>query len=135
GGAGVPGAAVRGGDPPPLDVRTPGHPAPHDPPMSEPVPTPAAFVADLERKPEALARLADALADPGSLAQVPVRPWRVVLTGMGSSRDAAEVSAARLRAAGIDAVAELASATTGWPPGPNVLVLAISATGGSVETL
>lgn len=103
--------------------------------MSEPVPTPAAFVADLERKPEALARLADALADPGSLAQVPVRPWRVVLTGMGSSRYAAEVSAARLRAAGIDAVAELASATTGWPPGPDVLVLAISATGGSVETL
>ncbi len=103
--------------------------------MSEQVPGAAAFVADLERKPEALAGLADALSGPGFLASVPPSPRRVVLTGMGSSRYAAEVAAARLRAAGIDAVAELASAAEGWPPGPDVLVLAISATGGSVETL
>lgn len=103
--------------------------------MSEHVPTAAAFVADLERKPQALAELADALADPGFLASIPPRPRRVILTGMGSSRYAAEVSAARLRAAGIDAVAELASAAAGWPAGPDVLVLAISATGGSAETL
>jgi fructoselysine-6-P-deglycase FrlB-like protein len=54
---------------------------------------------------------------------------------MGSSRYAAEAMALRLRAAGLAAVAELASAGTGWPPDPDVLVLAISATGRSVETL
>jgi len=103
--------------------------------MSEQVPTASAFVADLERKPAALAELAEALSDPGYLASIPPHPRRVILTGMGSSRYAAEVSAARLRAAGIDAVAELASAATSWPSGPGVLVLAISATGRSMETL
>lgn len=93
------------------------------------------LLADLERKPEALGRLADALATPDLLAPIPARPRRVVLTGMGSSRSAAEVTAMRLRAAGVDAVAEPASAAIGWPPGPDLLVLAISATGGSVETL
>lgn len=97
--------------------------------------TGATLLADLERKPESLARLADALADPDLLAPVPASPRRVVLTGMGSSRYAAEVAALRLRAAGLDATAELASAATGWPSGPDVLVLAISATGGSVETI
>lgn len=98
--------------------------------------TPAGlFLADLLAKPEALARLADALRDPDLLAAIPAHPRRVVLTGMGSSHYAAEVAALRMRAAGLDAIAELASAATGWPPGPDVLVLAISATGGSVETL
>jgi fructoselysine-6-P-deglycase FrlB-like protein len=95
----------------------------------------ATLLADLERKPESLERLAGALADPDALAALPPDPRRVVLTGMGSSRYAAEVTAMRLRAAGIDAVAEPASAALGWPPGPHLLVLAISATGGSVETL
>ncbi len=94
-----------------------------------------ALVADLERKPESLHRLADALAAPGMLAPIPASPRRVVLTGMGSSRYAAEVAALRLRAAGIDAVAELASTAHGWPAGPDLLVLAISASGTSVETL
>jgi glucosamine 6-phosphate synthetase-like amidotransferase/phosphosugar isomerase protein len=40
-----------------------------------------------------------------------------------------------LRAAGFDAVAEYASAATGWPPSSETLVVAISATGTSVETL
>jgi fructoselysine-6-P-deglycase FrlB-like protein len=93
------------------------------------------FLADLLAKPEALGGLAEALADPAFLAAVPPRPRRVLLTGMGSSRYAAEVTALRLRAAGIDAVAEVASAAVGWPPGPDVLVIAISATGGSAETL
>jgi fructoselysine-6-P-deglycase FrlB-like protein len=97
--------------------------------------TGATLVADLERKPEALERLAGALADPKALEAVPEHPRRIVLTGMGSSRYAAEVAAMRLRAGGLDAVAEVASATIGWPPGPDLLVLAISATGGSVETL
>lgn len=103
--------------------------------MSDQPVTGETLVADLEAKPEALARLADALADPASLEAIPPRPRRVVLTGMGSSRYAAEATAARLRAAGVDAVAELASAAVGWPPAPDVLVIAISATGGSVETL
>ncbi|MFN8519768.1 MAG: SIS domain-containing protein [Chloroflexota bacterium] len=103
--------------------------------MSDEQATGATLVTDLERKPEALGRLADALADPAFLEGVPERPRRIVLTGMGSSRYAAEVAAQRLRAAGLDAVAELASAATSWPPGPDVLVLAISATGRSEETL
>jgi fructoselysine-6-P-deglycase FrlB-like protein len=97
--------------------------------------TGATLLEDLERKPSSLERLADALDDAASLAPIPARPRRVVLTGMGSSRYAAEVAAQRLRAGGLDAVAEPASAVTGWPSAPDVLVLAISATGGSVETL
>jgi fructoselysine-6-P-deglycase FrlB-like protein len=59
---------------------------------------------------------------------------RVIFLGMGSSRYAARVVAGRLRAAGIDAVAEYASAVP-YPPRPGTLVVAISATGGSRETL
>ena len=69
------------------------------------------------------------------LADVPASPRRVVLVGMGSSRYAAGVAALRLRAAGIDAVAEYASATIGWPPAPDTLVVAISASGESEETI
>ncbi len=93
------------------------------------------FLADLHAKPAALARLAGHLARPGLLDAIPERPERVVLLGMGSSLYAAHVSAARLRAAGIAASAELASAEVGTPPGPGTLALAISANGSSVETL
>lgn len=94
-----------------------------------------AFLADLEAKPDALARLGAALGRPGVFADVPRDAGRVVLLGMGSSRFAAEVAAARMRAAGIAAVAELASAELGTVAGPGTLVVAISATGTSVETL
>lgn len=60
---------------------------------------------------------------------------RVLLLGMGSSAYAAGVVAARMRADGLDAVADLASAEVGWPTDPGMLVVAISATGGSVETV
>jgi hypothetical protein len=52
---------------------------------------------------------------------VPAAPDRVLLIGMGSSRYAAQVAALRLRAAGIDAVAEYASAEASYPaePGPH----------------
>nr|WP_240942720.1 SIS domain-containing protein [Planosporangium thailandense] len=60
---------------------------------------------------------------------------RVLLLGMGSSRYAAEMAALRLRAAGVDAVAEYASAANSYPAGPRTLVVAISATGNSQETL
>ncbi|HJW75003.1 MAG TPA: iron dicitrate transport regulator FecR, partial [Thermoleophilia bacterium] len=69
------------------------------------------FLADLEGKPAALADLAAALessADP--FTSLPRSVRRVVFLGMGSSRYAAAVAALRLRSAGIDAVAEYASA-------------------------
>jgi len=95
----------------------------------------ARFSVDLEAKPASLEVLARDLADPGLLADVPRRPRRVLLLGMGSSAYAAGVAALRLRAAGIDAVAELASVETSYPPGPDMLVVAVSASGGSEETL
>jgi glutamine---fructose-6-phosphate transaminase (isomerizing) len=66
-------------------------------------------VADLEPKPEALERLVSKLSLDGVSVGPPVAPRRVVLLGMGSSGYAAGVAAGRLRAAGLDAVAELAS--------------------------
>ncbi|HSL33887.1 MAG TPA: SIS domain-containing protein [Candidatus Limnocylindrales bacterium] len=96
---------------------------------------PRAFLADIEAKPAALARLGEALRSGNPWAAVPARARRVVLLGMGSSRYAAGVAALRLRAAGIDAVAEYASAEIGWPPAPDTLVVAISASGESAETI
>ncbi|WP_214326224.1 SIS domain-containing protein [Nonomuraea sediminis] len=95
---------------------------------------PELFLADLEAKPAALADLAAGLS---------ANPWkalpggfgRVLFLGMGSSRYAASVAALRLRARGIDAHAEYASAAASFPPGRDTLVIPISATGGSRETL
>jgi fructoselysine-6-P-deglycase FrlB-like protein len=95
----------------------------------------ALFLADLEAKPESLARLGDSFRAGDPLAGVPASPGRVLLIGMGSSRFAAVDAALHLRAAGINAVAEYASATGGWPPGPDLLVVAISAGGESEETI
>lgn len=96
---------------------------------------PAGFLADLEAKPAWLDRLADRLAAADPFPGLPARVDRVALVGMGSSRYAAEVIAARLRAAGVAAAAELGSAALGTAPGPGTLVVAISAGGSSVETL
>lgn len=96
---------------------------------------PQLFLADLEAKPIALERLAATLAGPNPFAAAPREVGRVVLVGMGSSRYAAGVAALELRAAGIDAVAEYASAAVGHPPSADTLVVAISATGESAETL
>ena len=95
---------------------------------------PAAFLEDLEAKPAALRSLADRLegADPWASFEL---PRRTVLIGMGSSRFAARVAASRLRAAGIDAVAEYASLEVGSPGGPGTLAIGISASGGTAETL
>jgi fructoselysine-6-P-deglycase FrlB-like protein len=54
---------------------------------------------------------------------------------MGSSRYAALDAAALLRAHGVDAAAELASTGRPQPPSADTLVFAISATGGSEETV
>ncbi|MGI8335312.1 SIS domain-containing protein [Actinomadura scrupuli] len=95
---------------------------------------PELFLADLEAKPAALRALARALEGDDPYGALPRDVRRVVLLGMGSSRYAAGAAALRLRAAGVDAVAEYASAVPYAPP-PGTLVVAISATGGSRETL
>lgn len=60
---------------------------------------------------------------------------RVLFTGMGSSRFAALPVAAWLRARGADAVAEYATLEQPHPGGPGSLVVAVSASGGTPETL
>lgn len=95
---------------------------------------PDAFLSDLEAKPEALRGLADAIdaSDPWAAL---ARPDRVVLIGMGSSRFAAGAAVTRMRAAGVDAVAEYASLEEGTPGGAGTLAVGISASGGTEETL
>ncbi|HVQ87375.1 MAG TPA: SIS domain-containing protein [Actinomycetes bacterium] len=96
---------------------------------------PQGHLADLERKPEVLLKLADAVEAGDVLAGVPDDVDRVLLLGMGSSTYAAGVAAARLRSRGVDAVAELASSDLLPAADPRTLVVAISATGGSAETI
>jgi glutamine---fructose-6-phosphate transaminase (isomerizing) len=125
----VPGARLCGAVPAALAVRADGRDPCHRGAVNA-----GAFLADLEAKPAALDRLAGALRT-DLFREIPSDPDRIVLVGMGSSRYAAEVIAARLRAAGLAAVAELASAQLGTVPGPGTLVVAISASGESIETL
>lgn len=97
---------------------------------------PDAFVSDLGRKPDALGWLAEEIgAENPWAAVVPDDVDRVVLLGMGSSAYAGGAAAARMRARGLVAVSELASAALLPQWGPGTLVVATSATGGSVETL
>ncbi len=92
------------------------------------------FLQDLEGTPAALRDLADAVEDTSSWGAVPAAPGRIVFLGMGSSRYAAAVVAARLRAIGIDAVAEYASAARGYPGGAGTVAIGISASGRTAET-
>ncbi|MBO0868046.1 MAG: iron dicitrate transport regulator FecR [Micromonosporaceae bacterium] len=96
---------------------------------------PDLFLADLEEKPAALRELATTLAADDPWAGLTRRISRVLLLGMGSSRIAAMPVAARLRAAGIDAVAEYASAARLYPPDPWTLVVAVSARGTTAEPI
>ena len=93
---------------------------------------PDAFLRDVERVPEALRELAASLDDGDPW---PAADGRIVMLGMGSSRFAAGVVATRLRASGLDAVAEHASLEVGTPPGSGVLAVGISASGGTEETI
>lgn len=98
---------------------------------------PAAFRSDLELIPETLDRLADALGAglPG-LERLPMlAASRVLVLGMGSSRYAADVVARRYRSVGATVMVELASAELLPPAAPDLAVVAVSATGGSVEVL
>ncbi|MEO8106141.1 MAG: SIS domain-containing protein [Actinomycetes bacterium] len=96
---------------------------------------PVLFSADLEERPSALRDLQRALVTADPWSGLPEDVGQVLLLGMGSSMFAASVAAARLRALGVDAVAELASSELLPPPDPEQLVVAISASGGSKETL
>jgi fructoselysine-6-P-deglycase FrlB-like protein len=100
---------------------------------------PDGFLADLERKPTVLSRLADRLEADDPWRAVPVELGvdvdRVVLLGMGSSTYASEVVAGRLRRRGVFATAELASSLDLPDPHPRTLVVAVSASGSSSETL
>lgn len=97
---------------------------------------PELFRADLAAKPEHLARLADSLRGGSPWSGSGIEPTSpLVLLGMGSSHYANAVAASRLRARGIDAVAELASSDLLPSPRPGTVVVAVSASGGSVETL
>ncbi|HVQ19381.1 MAG TPA: SIS domain-containing protein, partial [Actinomycetes bacterium] len=96
---------------------------------------PALFLTDLERKPAVLSELADAIDRGDVLEGVPDDVDRVLFLGMGSSTYAAGVAAARLRSRGVEAVAELASSDLLPAADPRTLVVAISASGSSRETL
>ena len=93
---------------------------------------PELFAADVLAMPRTLAGPAP---DLGPIAAMTARARRVLFLGMGSSRFAALDAAALLRSHGIDASAEIASTGRPQPPSAETLVLAISATGGSAETV
>jgi glucosamine 6-phosphate synthetase-like amidotransferase/phosphosugar isomerase protein len=91
---------------------------------------PAAFLADLEAKPAALLELLSEMP-----SWPPIGDGPIVLTGMGSSYFAAEVAARRLRRHGVVAIAELASVEATFPPSPHLMMIAITASGTSTETI
>jgi fructoselysine-6-P-deglycase FrlB-like protein len=94
-----------------------------------------AFTLDLAARPASLQELRRVLASDDPWHDVPNSVRQVLFVGMGSSTFAASVAAARLRAVGVDAVAELASSELLPPPAADRLVVAISASGSSKETL
>lgn len=98
---------------------------------------PDGFLTDVLAAPEHLDTVLDAYDGQGSpLSAVdPSLVERVLFLGMGSSRFAALTASAHLRARGVDAYVELAS--TGLPtrPRPGTLVVGISASGGTTETV
>lgn len=96
---------------------------------------PQLFAADVEERPAVLRDLQRVLVTDDPWSGIPDDIGQVLFLGMGSSMFAAGVAAARLRAHGVDAVAELASSELLPPPDTEQLVVAISASGASRETL
>lgn len=98
---------------------------------------PDLFRADLAAKPAALRDLASALRVDNPWAMAGAWPGRVrlVLLGMGSSHYANAIAAGRLRQHGFDAVAVLASSSLLPRVDEDTVVVAVSASGGSAETL
>ena len=99
--------------------------------------SPEGFLADVLSAPDRLARTLDAYTCASSpLRQLPSSsPERVLLIGMGSSHYAALTAATHLRARGFDAVAELASTGLSAMPRSGTLVVGISASGATPETV
>lgn len=95
---------------------------------------PLHYAEDLAAKPRALTELATWIEREDPWAVLPMAS-RFVLVGMGSSYYAASVAAARLRHHGINAVAELASSDLLPAPDGHTVVIAVSAGGGSRETV
>lgn len=95
----------------------------------------AQFAEDIEARPTSLQDLQRVLVTDDPWNDLPDEVGQVLFLGMGSSMFAASAAAARLRALGVDAVAELASSELLPPPDPEQLVVAISSSGGSRETL
>jgi glutamine---fructose-6-phosphate transaminase (isomerizing) len=95
----------------------------------------ALFLADLEEKPDRLRDLAADLRADEPWAALGQDPAPVVLLGMGSSHFANGVAAARLRQAGVSAVAEPAGSDLLPWLHPETIVVAVSASGSSRETL
>ena len=97
-----------------------------------------ALRADIERGPTALGELLDAyLGSASPLDAVDpeaVRGRRVAFVGLGSSLFASMDAASALRAGGIPAWAEFASAD-GAPPADDLVLVAVSASGRTPETV
>ncbi|GAB3461436.1 SIS domain-containing protein [Streptomonospora sediminis] len=95
------------------------------------------LTADLAAKPDTLFALADRLARHDPYKALPRlledEPAGILLLGMGAARHACSTAAARMRLAGLGAVAEYASAEASLPPGPDTLVVAVAAGGGNRE--
>jgi fructoselysine-6-P-deglycase FrlB-like protein len=98
----------------------------------------AALLEDVLGEPQMLAALLDAYAAPGGpLAAVPEFPAssRIVFSGLGSSRYAALDAATALRGAGRAAWVEFASADVATPPARDVVLVALSASGSTPQTV
>ena len=93
------------------------------------------FLEDVERKPATLAELADRCSGGIDWGMNLESVERVVLLGMGSSRYAAEFCARSLRGRGIPAWSDYSSAFSDHVVEANTLVVRISASGGTPETL
>ena len=93
---------------------------------------PELLASDVADTPAWLHRVVDAHEDIDALA---LEARRVLFIGMGSSRYAALNAAAYLRSLGRDAHAEHASTGSPQPAEPGLLVVAVSAGGGSRETI
>ena len=97
-----------------------------------------ALLEDVLGEPTMLADLLDAYgAKGGPLSELPELGGevRVVFTGLGSSRYAALDAAVELRSAGLPAWVEFASVDAATPPSRDVILVAISASGRTRETV
>ncbi len=97
-----------------------------------------AMLDDIRGTPAMLEAIAGGYDRPGGpLAALPgdLATRRIVLTGLGSSQYAALDAATHLRGTGVAAWAELPTAEPATPPGRDVVLVAISASGGTPETV